>query len=99
MGRTNPTYRDRLARTRSQWSDFRRGLRARDHDAYDRLWTYAADYADAAGYHNPDRVELAVLLAVALAQERRLDGLETRVDDLESRLAALDSGGEDDPGD
>lgn len=82
MGRTNPTYRDQIRRTKESWSDFRRGLRQRDHDAYDSLWEHASTYADAAGYHNPSRTFDGVFMSIALAQERRIA-------ELEEELAAL----------
>lgn len=79
MGRTNPTYRDSLRREEEQWQSYRRALRLRDQEHYDRLWEHAAAYADAAGYHNHARTFDLVLLSVALAQERRIAELETRV--------------------
>ena len=83
MGRTNPTYRDQIRRTQESWSEFRRGLRHRDHDAYDRLWESASNYADAAGYHNPSRTLDGVLMSIALAQERRIAELEETVESLQ----------------
>lgn len=82
MGRTNPTYRDRLRATQESWGDFRRGLRRQDHEAYDALWEHASNYADAAGYHNPGRPLDAVLMSIALAQERRIEELEETVEDM-----------------
>jgi len=82
VGRTNPTYRDQIRRTQDSWNQFRRGLRHRDYDAYDRLWEHASNYADAAGYHNPSRTLDGVLMSIALAQERRIAELEEVVEEL-----------------
>jgi hypothetical protein len=91
MGRTTPTYRDRLRATRDEWADFERALRRRDRDAYEALWEHAHGYADAGGFQNPAEPMTAVLLSMLLAQERerrelaaRLDALETHLNDVES---------------
>lgn len=80
MGRTNPTYRDTLRYLEDDLQSFRRALRHRDQQHFDSLWTQAAGYADAAGYHNSERDLDLVLLSVALAQERRIAELEEMVD-------------------
>jgi len=77
MGRTNPTFRDVLRSIRGDWEAYRRALRVRDHDAYDQLWEDAHQYADAAGYLNHPRPMVVVLFSIALAQQRRIDALET----------------------
>lgn len=83
MGRTNPTYRDQIRRTRESWDDFRRGLRRRDQNTYDALWEHASEYADAAGYQNPTRTLDGVFLSIALAQERRIAELESQIEALQ----------------
>ncbi|WP_327051997.1 hypothetical protein [Halomicrococcus gelatinilyticus] len=92
MGRTDPTYRDVLSAMESRWSDYRRALRRGDRAAFDRLFEHARAHADAAGVQNHQRVEVTVLVSVALEQQKRLDDLEERVDHLEDDLNA-----EDDP--
>lgn len=80
MGRTNPTYRDTIRRLEDGWSDYRRALRYRDQEYFDRLWEHAATYADAAGYHNSARTMDLVLISIALAQERRIAELEASLE-------------------
>lgn len=80
MGRTNPTYRDTLRQLENQWSDFRRGLRHHNQEHFDQLWVDAANYADAAGYHNSERNMDLVLMSILLAQERRIAELEAAVE-------------------
>ncbi|QKY19439.1 hypothetical protein B4589_003235 [Halolamina sp. CBA1230] len=79
MGRSNPTHRDSLRHLESQWGDYRRALRRRDQEHFDRLWEHAADYADAAGYQNRERTLDLVLVSVLLAQERRIAALEAEL--------------------
>jgi hypothetical protein len=89
MGRTNPTYRDRLRRLEERWSDYRRALRHPDGEHFDRLWTRAADHADAAGHQHDERALDLALVSMALAHERRLAALGERVDELAERVDEL----------
>lgn len=96
MGRTNATFRDLIRRTERDWQPFRRALRRRDQAHFDRLVEHARDHADAAGTLNPTDPVPAILLSIALAQEReraqladRVDELEATVDELEATLNAL----------
>ena len=97
MGRTNPTFRDRLRRTREDWGTFRRGLRAGHKPAFDALFDDAEAHADAAGLQNPREPMHAVLVAMLLAQKRQVRELTDRVEALEARVdgdGATDGGGE-----
>jgi hypothetical protein len=91
MGRTNPTFRDTLTGIEEQWQPYRRALRHRDQDRFDTLWGYARDYADAAGYLNHPDPAIVLLFSVCLGQQRRLDDLETRLSALDPDTAADDS--------
>ena len=100
MGRTNPTYRDRIDALEREWGTYRRGLRAVDQDGFDRLFEHAREYAHAAGYLNHPTAEFPLLVSILLAHERRhdrledrLEALETRVDTLEGRLGAVEERG------
>lgn len=81
MGRTNPTYRDRLDALEREWSDYRRGLRAPEQARFDSLFEQAQGYAHAAGYLNHPTPEFPLLVSILLAHERRLEALEAAVDD------------------
>ena len=83
MGRTNPTFRDRLRGLETEFSDYRRALRRRDRPHFDRLFEHARDHADACGYLNHDTPFVPVLFALALEQEARLAALDARLDALE----------------
>jgi hypothetical protein len=84
MGRTNPTFRDRLERLRTEWGDYRRALRRRDEPHFDRLFEHARAHADACGYLNHDSPIVPVLLSVALEQQATIAALEERVAALEA---------------
>lgn len=83
MGRTNPTFRDVLRSLEDTWSTYRRGLRRRTQERFDRLFEYARRHADASTYLNPSEPMSAVLVSIDLEQEARLDDLEERVGQLE----------------
>ncbi|MFD1572502.1 hypothetical protein [Halorubrum laminariae] len=82
MGRTNPTYRDRLGAIEDEWGTYRRALRRRDQETFDRLFVYARDHADAAGTLNHPNPLAPVWMAIAIEQNRRISELEARVDEL-----------------
>lgn len=89
MGRTNPTYRDFLDGYERRFTDYRRALRYRDQEAFDRLFQRARRYADAAGYANDRDRDQLVLFSVLLAQERELAEREERIADLEATVDRL----------
>lgn len=89
MGRTNPTFRDVLRSVEDRWQPFRRALRYEDQQRFDRLLGHARTHADAAGNLNHHSPIVPVLLATALAQERQIDDLDERLDELEGEIGDL----------
>jgi hypothetical protein len=80
MGRTNPTYRDRLTALEHEWGSFRRALRRHEQPYFDQLFEEGRTYAHAAGYLNQPTPEIPLLVSILLAHERRLAALENKVD-------------------
>ncbi len=66
MGRTIPTYRLHLESILNDWMDYRRALREKDREAFDRLLFKARRHASAASYSahlDPtDQAFLSILL-------------------------------------
>ena len=83
MGRTNPTYRDRLSGLEQEWGHYRRALRISDQPHFDQLFEQGRTYAHAAGYLNHPTPEIPLLLSILLAHERRLAELQDRIDDID----------------
>jgi len=81
MGRTNPTYRDRLDALEAEWGTYRRGLRRREQASFDRLFEHAQAHADASGLQNPGDPLRTVLLSICLEQELAIQALEERLDE------------------
>lgn len=80
MGRTNPTYRDRIDALEREWAAYRRGLRAAEQTHFDHLFDHGREHAHAAGYLNHPTPEFPLLVSMLLAHERRLAALEARLE-------------------
>lgn len=95
MGRTIPTYRLHLESILNDWMDYRRALRERDREAFDRLLNRARQHASAASYAaHLDPTDLA-FLSILLEMEKELEGLRRR----ERSSAPEDSEAREPPGD
>ena len=79
MGRTVPTFRQLIDDAIARWSKFRRALRREDQEYFDRLFRRVRTYTQAATYQASDNPMEAILLSIALDQEKRLDALEHTV--------------------
>jgi hypothetical protein len=84
VGRTNPTYRDRLEALEADLAPYRRGLRASEQEHFDQLFEHGRTYAHAAGYLNHPDPELPYLLSVLLAHQRRIAALTEQVETLQA---------------
>lgn len=84
MGRTNPTFRDRLREFEESRGKFRRSLRQQYQTDFDSLIEHARQYADAAGYQNPTDPEREILFSIILGQQAEIRQLQDRVTKLES---------------
>lgn len=91
MGKTQPTYRDRIRRFESRWEPFLRALRREYHDAYQRLFTHARQFADAAGIQNEPTTFEPVMWSVCLGQQHEIQQLKDRVGTLEERVEELEN--------
>jgi len=76
MGRTVPTFRQLIEDTAQRWTKFRRALRREDQEHFDRLFLNIRCYVQAATYQCNDNPMEAILLSIALDQEKRLSALE-----------------------
>ena len=76
MGRTVPTFRQLVDDAIARWAKVRRALRREDQEYFDRLFRRVRSYTQAATYQAGDNPMEAILLSIALDQEKRLDALE-----------------------
>ena len=76
MGRTVPTFVQLIQQAAERWNKFRRALRREDHEHFDRLFVRVRYYTQAATYQCHDNPMEAILLSIALDQEKRLYAIE-----------------------
>jgi hypothetical protein len=93
MGRTVPTFRQLIEDAMARWSKFRRALRREDQEYFDRVFRHVRSYTQAATYQASDNPMEAILLSIALDQEKRLDALERAVHPPEKQPRQLDAPG------
>ena len=91
MGRTVPTFRQLVDDAIARWAKFRRALRREDQEYFDRLFRRVRSYTQAATYQASDNPMEAILLSIALDQEKRLDALEHAALPPEKILKQLDA--------
>jgi hypothetical protein len=76
MGRTVPTFVQLIQQAAERWKKFRRALRREDQPHFDRLFIRVRCYTQAATYQCHDNPMEAILLSIALDQEKRLSAVE-----------------------
>ncbi len=76
MGRTVPTFVQLIQQAAERWKKFRRALRREDQPHFDRLFARVRCYTQAATYQCHDNPMEAILLSIALDQEKRLYAVE-----------------------
>ncbi|MBI4462706.1 MAG: hypothetical protein HY653_07365 [Acidobacteria bacterium] len=76
MGRTVPTFRQLIEEEAQRWLKFRRALYREDQAYFDRVFQRVRLYTEAATYQCHANPLEAILLAVAIDQEKRLYALE-----------------------
>lgn len=70
MGRTIPTYRLHLESILGDWTDYRRALREKDREAFDRVLSKARQHASAASYCAHMDPTVLAILSVLLEMEK-----------------------------
>lgn len=76
MGRTIPTYRLHLESILNDWTDYRRALREKDREMFDRLLNKSRQHASAASYCAHIDPSILALLSILLEMEREIEGLK-----------------------
>ena len=76
MGRTIPTYRLHLESILNDWMDYRRALREKDRETFDRVVSKARQHASAASYCAHMDPTILAILSVLLEMEREIETLK-----------------------
>ncbi|TLZ80857.1 MAG: hypothetical protein E6K05_07540 [Methanobacteriota archaeon] len=80
MGRTIPTYRLHLESILNDWMDYRRALREKDRETFDRVISKARQHASAASYCAHMDPTILAILSVLLEMEKEMAKIkETRL--------------------
>jgi predicted CopG family antitoxin len=72
VGRTVPTYRLHLESILNDWMDYRRALREKDREAFDRLLSKARQHASAASYCAHMDPTILAILSILLETEKEV---------------------------
>lgn len=86
MGRTVPSYRQALEAEIARWENFRRALRDRDIEAFDKMMNACRIYASAGGMATRPVLTEAMFMSILLSQRKELAEIQENLERLEKRL-------------
>lgn len=87
MGRTVPSYRQALESEIEKWyKGFRKGLRKRDAEAFDRMMNACRMFASAGSMATRPVLLEAMFMSILLHQEKMLMEIKERLDKLEKQF-------------
>jgi len=87
MGRTVPSYRQALESEIEKWKGFRKGLRGKDAEAFDRMMNACRMFASAGSMATRPVLLEAMFMSILLHQEKTLTEIREKLDKLEKRLS------------
>jgi hypothetical protein len=86
MGKTVPSYRQALEHEIERWKGFKKGLRGKDADAFDRMMNACRMFASAGSMTTRPILLEAMFMSILLYQEKVLTEIKERLDRLEKQL-------------
>jgi hypothetical protein len=86
MGKTVPSYRQALESEIEKWKGFRKALRAKDAEAFDRMMNACRNLASAGSMATRPVLLEAMLMSLLLYQEKAIMEISERLERLEKRL-------------
>ena len=86
MGRTVPSYRQALESEIDRWKGFRKGLRNKDAEAFDRMMNACRMFASAGSMATRPILLEAMFMSILLHQEKVLAEIRERLDRMEKQL-------------
>jgi len=87
MGRTVPSYRQALEREIERWKGFRKGLRRKDAEAFDRMMNACRLLASAGSMATRPVLLEAMFMSILLHQEKAMTEIREKLDRLEKQLS------------
>ena len=84
MGKTVPSYRQALESEIEKWKGFRKALRAKDAEAFDKMMNACRNFASAGSMTTRPVLLEAMLMSILLHQEKTLTEIQERLERLET---------------
>ena len=85
MGRTVPSYRQALEREIERWKSFRKGLRNKDAEAFDRMTNACRLFASAGSMATRPILLEAMFMSILLHQEKAIMEIREKLEKLEKQ--------------
>ena len=86
MGRTVPSYRQALEVEIARWEGFRKALRGRELEAFDRMMNACRAYASAGGMATRPVLTEAMFMCILLSQQKEIMEIKESLERLEKQL-------------
>ncbi len=86
MGKTVPSYRQALENEVERWKGFRKGLRGKDAEAFDRMMNACRMLASAGSMATRPVLLEAMFMSILLHQEKAITEIKEKLDKLEKQL-------------
>lgn len=86
MGRTVPSYRQALEAEIGRWESFRKALRGKDLEAFDKMMNACRIYASAGGMATRPILAEAMFMSILLSQQKELMEIRESIARLEKQL-------------
>lgn len=86
MGRTVPSYRQALEAEIRRWKTFRKALRGKDLQAFDKMMNACRIHASAASMATRPLLIEAMFMSILLGQEKEITEIKEGFDRLEKQL-------------
>ena len=83
MGKTVPSYRQALESEIEKWKGFRKALRAKDAEAFDKMMNACRNFASAGSMATRPVLLKVILMSILLHQEKTLTEIQERLERLE----------------
>jgi len=86
MGRTVPSYRQALETEISRWDGFRKALRGKELEAFDKMMNACKVYASAGSMATRSILVEAMFMSILLNQQKELMEIRESLERLEKQL-------------
>lgn len=83
MGKSRPTVRNMIERRRDDMEPYKKPLRRKHQDSYERLWEHAALDAPSMKMTDDGDIGWLILFGMLRGMQREIEVLEERVGELE----------------